>query len=86
MDIKRQIRDDRLKLAVLLFQAFHPTQIRDLKTGILGLPLVDGGVAYVVLAAEFCCFDTSISFFEYGNDLFFGVALLGRIRVSLLCF
>ena len=64
-----------LELAVLLFEQAQPPGVADLQAAELLPPLVVGGLADAVAAAEFLNGSASLGFVENLNDLFFSVSL-----------
>ena len=64
-----------LELAVLVFEQAQPSGVADLQAAELLPPLVVGGLADAVAAAEILNRSASLRFVEDLDDLFFGVSL-----------
>ena len=64
-----EIGEHALELAVLFFKLLEPADIRGFHAAELGLPLVVGGLANAVFAANIGNLATAVSLFQNPNDL-----------------
>jgi len=60
---------------VFVLKTLEALEFTDGETRVLRLPVVVGGVAHPVLAAEISDFSSSLAFLQHGGDLFLGVSL-----------
>lgn len=78
LNVQRLLRHHLLQSPVFVFQVAELLRIADFEPGILGPPLIKGGIRNAVLAAEFVDPDTRLGILEHRNDLFLRVSFPGH--------
>lgn len=81
--VQHRIGQKLLQSGVLVLECLQPLRLADVHAAILGLPLVDAGVAHTMLAAQIGDRNPGLLFLQYPDDLLFGEPVALHLR-SLL--
>ena len=64
-----------LETPVLILQGLEPLELANRQARVLGLPVVEGGIAHAMLTAQVGCPGPRLSLAQRGYDLFLCVPL-----------
>jgi hypothetical protein len=81
--VQGKVSHHLLQSAVFIFQSFEPFEFADGQAGLLGFPVVVGGVAHAVLPAQVSDLRPGFSFFKNRDDLLFGVLFCLQLNPPL---